>query len=55
MGYLKHLFRHKNEQEVQEVVQDNKQQEHLNQSKIYLDADMADDIVNILNNINKQQ
>lgn len=55
MGFLKHLFRHKNKQEVQEVVQDNKQPEHLNQSKIYLDADMADDIVNILNNINKQQ
>lgn len=55
MGFLKHLFRHKNKQAVQEVVQDNQQQEHLNQSKIYIDADMADDIVNILNNMNKQQ
>ena len=54
MGFLKHIFRRKNKQQLQEVVQDNKQ-EQLNQSKIYLDEDMADDIVNILNNINKQQ
>ena len=55
MSFWKHLLEHKKNQQNQEVEQDNNQKEHLNQSKIYIDADMADDIVNILNNMNKQQ
>lgn len=53
--FWKHLLEHKKNQQNQEVEQDNNQQGQLKQSKIYIDENMADEIVNILNNINKQQ
>ena len=54
MSFWKHLLEHKKNQQNQEVEQDNNQQGQLKQSKIYIDENMADEIVNILNNINKQ-
>lgn len=53
MSFWKHLFKHKKLQN--QEVEDNNQQGQLKRSKIYLDEKMADEIVNILNNINKQQ
>ena len=49
MGFLKNLFNKKQKQTIEN--NDNIQQ----QTKIYVDENMADEIVKVLNEMNKQQ
>jgi hypothetical protein len=49
MGFFKNLFNKKQKQTIEN--NDNIQQ----QTKIYVDENMADEIVKVLNEINKQQ
>lgn len=53
--FLKHLFKHKKNKEEKEVVENENKQQQLNKTKIYIDENMAYEIVNILNNIDNKE
>lgn len=53
MGFLKNLFNKKQNQQQEQTFENNGNIQQ--QTKIYVDENMADEIVKVLNEINKQQ
>lgn len=53
MGFLKNLFNKKQNQQQKQTIENNDNIQQ--QTKTYVDENMADEIVKILNEINKQK
>lgn len=53
MGFLKNLFNKKQNQQQEQTIENNSNIQQ--QTKTYVDENMADEIVKVLNEINKQK